>query len=945
MAGKRHLLLNGLQTVLNHYVWYRIFYTALFIISLLICLLGHGMTQPAQAKSTQCDTAEIDKFQGKNGHRERELLEACKESKDLPPQERAKVLRRLAIVSYDSIGSLAYDQLGRGDRKGKIAHIESLLKESIDIGEKLRDRSIVNDAQYAWAQISVSEVERINFHGVEAKDAITLYQQMNSAIDLLHRTASNFDQLSPVYRLQPQLAEVRLLINNLPEFYNILTIKITQLENDRLGKIKLQKKQTQLLKTPSLQAITSGEVKPLVLLELENITRIVTKKLLDSLQNIDLEFSGLEPSQSAISAHIYHAASLKRLKLLTKSMADFETERQRIFDIRQNEFKQKTSIKPISFKQQSNQANEPTQPMTYISFWPQELRETAQKYHVSSHKKAQDLLARSINMARTIQDARNPALTDKERATVKREELQAINALAALYEENGQFEVAASLIPETVLLEADALGSPEISGLLYGRVARSKLKQIKENKIKGNQITTEDVQAALALSEISIERIKLVRGDLLSLSPDLQYSYRDSIEPLYRDNIELQLLQAKPNLKTILERVESLKLAEIHNYFREPCIETKVSLDEFINQDFQDTVLIYTILLDESMEIIAKLPNRVKPDPKEAKEELRHYRTMEKQSEIEKASVEWKNEILNDSTSSKSQQLYDWIFLAQEVGPDQKLTDRTLESELIPLKRVPGQTTLIMVLDGVLRTVPIAALRNGESYLIDDFAIAVSPGLQLFEPKKIGKPKILFTGQKEFAALNLKPLPGSEVELKNLQKRIPPQGILSDAAGQKYKSLTLSSFGELVSKEPFNVVHLATHAEFSSDQEKTFIAMGSQKVSTEAFAEILSRRDRTRTEAIDLLILSACETATGDNRAALGLSGLAIRSGARSTLASLWPILDEEDITPKLLDDFYQNLFKHGKNKAQALREAQLSLKRDKLISRWAPYVIVGNWL
>jgi CHAT domain-containing protein len=935
MAGKRHLFLNGLQTVLNHQVWYRIFYTTLFIISLLICLLGHGITQPVQAKSTQCNTTEIDKFQGKNGHRERELLEACQESKDISPQERAKVLRRLAIVSYDRIGSLAYDHFGRGDRKGKLDRVESLLKESIDIGEKLPDQSIVSDAQYTWAQISVSEVERINFHGVEDKAAIAFYQQMKVAIDLLHRTENDLSQLSPVSRLQPQLTKVRLLINTLPKFYDILTIGTTESENLRLQKIKLLKKQPRS-KTPSFHPIGSSEFKPPTLLELETITGTVTKNLLDSLQKIDTEFSNLKPSQPALSAHIYHATSLKKLGLLTRSMADFDTERQRIFNVRQSESKGISPIKSAPSTKHTTQYNEPSQPLTYISFWSQDVREAAQNYHASSQKKAWNLLMRSIEMARKLQNSGN--LNDTERAAVKGDELQAINALATLHEEKQQFTEAASLISERILLEADALGSPEISGLLYGRVARSKLSQI-----KGKKAPIEEARAALALSDTSIKRIELVRGDLLSLSPDLQYNYRDSIEPLYRDNIELQLLQPQPNLKTILDRVESLKLAEIHNYFREPCIENKVSLDELIKQDFQDTALIYTVLLDESIEIIAKFPNKTNSGPNRG---LRHYRTMKKRSEIEQASVELNNKILNNSTSSKSRELYDWIFRAQEVGSDQKLTDRTLEDALTPLKQIPGKTTLIMVLDGVLRTVPIAALRSKESYLIDDFAIAISPGLQLFEPKQIGKPKILFAGQRNFKAFGLPDLKGSEVELKNLQKTILPQHILSDTEGEKYTPLTLPTFRDLVAKEPFNVVHLATHATFSSQQENTRIIMGNKEVGTEQFSEILNQRDRTRTEAIDLLILSACETAAGDDRAALGLSGLAIRSGARSTLASLWPISDAEDITPKLLDDFYQNLFKNGKNKAQALREAQLSLKRDgKLISRWAPYVIVGNWL
>jgi CHAT domain-containing protein len=936
MARKRHLLLNGLQIVL---VWHRIFYTALFIISLLICLLGNGMIQSMQAKSTQCNVTEIGKFRGKNGHRERELLEACKGNKDLLPQERAKILQRLAIVSYDGIGSLAYDQLSRGDRKGKLDRVESLLKESIDLGEKLLDQSIVNDARYTWAQISANEIERLNFGNLEKKspkDTVTFYQQLQATIALLRETEKHPTQ-SPIYDFQPKLGEARLLINHLPAFYEVLQAQISELETNRLDEI--QKKldnQANDSGRSKLLSINLNPPKPPELIELENITLEITRELFDILQKTDTTFPTLEPNQTSLALYIYHSTSLKKLNLVMKAMAAFETKRQEIFNTQQSEFQAQNNIKSISSRPTNIPANTPKQPV-YISFWSKQLRETAQNYYKIAPQRAAELLTRSISIARTIQTSNQPTLTSETRTALKREELQAINALATLYEENQQFAAAATLISDQILMEADALGSPEISGLLYGRAARLRLAQIK----KKQQSSPEDTKAALALSNTGIQRIELVRGDLLSLSPDLQYNYRDSVEPLYRENIELQLLQPEPNLKIILDRLESLKLAEIHNYFREPCIENKVNLDQLINQNFQNTALIYTVLLGDRLEIIAKLPDGQQTTNSNGG--LRHYRTEQKRLNIEAAANNLNKKILKGAVAppSESQDLYNWIFGAQQVGTNQRL-DKALE----PLMRSKGSSTLIMVLDGALRKIPIAALHDGKSYLLDNFAIAISPGLQLFEPKQISQPKILFAGQTEFDAFKLQSLKGSGVELKNLQKRIPPQGILSDAAGQKYKFLTLSSFSDLVAKEPFNVVHLATHAKFSSNQENTYIVMGNQKVGTEQFSEILSRRDRTRTEAIDLLILSACETAAGDDRAALGLSGLAIRSGARSTLASLWPIADETDVTPTLLDDFYQNLFKNGQNKAQSLRQSQLNLKRNgKPISKWAPFVIVGNWL
>jgi len=145
---------------------------------------------------------------------------------------------------------------------------------------------------------------------------------------------------------------------------------------------------------------------------------------------------------------------------------------------------------------------------------------------------------------------------------------------------------------------------------------------------------------------------------------------------------------------------------------------------------------------------------------------------------------------------------------------------------------------------------------------------------------------------------------------------------------------------------PFNVVHLATHGQFSSDADKTFILTWDDRIKVKQLSAILRDRDSAEATPLELLVLSACQTASGDKRAALGLAGVAVRSGARSTLATLWSVSDEAAST--LMPRFYQELTVPGTTKAQALQRAQLSLLKDprfQLPLYWAPFVLVGNWL
>ncbi|MEO1621801.1 MAG: CHAT domain-containing protein, partial [Cyanobacteria bacterium J06632_3] len=143
----------------------------------------------------------------------------------------------------------------------------------------------------------------------------------------------------------------------------------------------------------------------------------------------------------------------------------------------------------------------------------------------------------------------------------------------------------------------------------------------------------------------------------------------------------------------------------------------------------------------------------------------------------------------------------------------------------------------------------------------------------------------------------------------------------------------------------YPLVHIATHGQFGSTPEETFLVAWDQKINVREINHIL-RANLGDRAAIELLVLSACETASGDSQAALGLSGVAIKAGARSTMGTLWAVNDEA--TAFFTDAFYQALTQPGATRAEALRTAQLQLLADRHYAHplyWAPYILLGSWL
>lgn len=408
--------------------------------------------------------------------------------------------------------------------------------------------------------------------------------------------------------------------------------------------------------------------------------------------------------------------------------------------------------------------------------------------------------------------------------------------------------------------------------------------------------------------------LKFLRSDLVIVNKDLQYSFRETVEPIYREFVSL-LLENNPSqaqLKQALDIMESLQIAELDNFFQDACSQVKT---ENITQLSPDTAVLYPIILPDRLDLILSLPGQ----------DLKYYSNPIPQTELESTLRKIKNFLTNNRVTRRndyfplSQQLYD--LLIRKTEPD--LSKNNIK-------------TLAFVLDGSLRNVPMSILNDGQKYLIEKYAIAVSPGLKLLETRQLARVKLntLLGGiTDEIQGFNA--LPNVEIELEEIAKNISNEILLN-------QDFTYNHLQEIISNNSFPIIHLATHGEFSSQAQDTFILTYDGKINAKQLEDLLSSGKQN----VELLVLSACRTAAGDNRAALGLAGIAVRAGARSTVATLWYVDDKA--TSELMIEFYQQLQKPNITKAEALRQAQIKLLKNPESSHplyWAPYVLVGNWL
>ena len=454
---------------------------------------------------------------------------------------------------------------------------------------------------------------------------------------------------------------------------------------------------------------------------------------------------------------------------------------------------------------------------------------------------------------------------------------------------------------------------------------------------------------AIAAYNTAFATLQSLRGDLVSIDQEVQFTFRESVEPVYREYVDLLLRGeniSQDNLKRAREVIEALQLAELNDFFGNACLEAKPKkIDTVIKETSSPTAFFYAVILKDRLEVILALSGG---------KELQHYHTNKSQDEVKaiKETIKDLRTFLSNKTTAledvkkQSHKIYDWLI---------KKAQKQLETN--------GIQTLVFVLDGPLRNIPMAVLYNIETerYLVEDYAIAFTPGLQLLSPQPVKQVRLNgLTGgvseERETESINFgrtKPQDFTEIpfvkeELKKIRSVISSS--TETLLNEKFLKERLQN--ELNSAN-FNTVHLSTHGKFSSNIEDTYLLAWNELLKMEDLENLFQIKLANQSIPIELLVLSACQTAKGDERAILGMAGVAVKAGARSTLATLWPVFDES--TAEFMFLFYQQLTQNqaqNMTKAEALRQAQLKLWAQKKPGKrwnhpyyWAPFILLGNWL
>ncbi len=430
-------------------------------------------------------------------------------------------------------------------------------------------------------------------------------------------------------------------------------------------------------------------------------------------------------------------------------------------------------------------------------------------------------------------------------------------------------------------------------------------------------------EEAISAYRNSIHTLQSIRQEMLTCYGTPPVSFRESVEPIYFGFVDLLLQHAasiqkkeqiEPYLIEAREAVELLKVAELRDYFQDECMGAARLRITKLDIVSKTAVVIYPVVLADRTELLLSLPTG-----------LKRFSIPVRAGNLSQEITEFRQKLEKRTTREylpHAQKLYDWLI-------------RPLEAEL----KASTADTLVFVPDGPLRTVPMAALHDGKQFLISKYGIAITPGLNLTDPRPVKRQnvKVLSAGLSD-PVQGFPPLPSISNELRSIQGIYGGIQLLN----RNFRNSNLEK--ELKNKE-LTIMHIASHARFESDVRKSFLLTFDNKVTMDQLEQYVGLF-KFRDDPLELLTLSACETAVGDDRAALGLAGIAIKAGARSALATLWYIDDEA--SSDLVAEFYRQLRDPSISRAGALRRAQLRLLNDRGYehpSYWSPFVLINNWL
>jgi CHAT domain-containing protein/tetratricopeptide (TPR) repeat protein len=537
--------------------------------------------------------------------------------------------------------------------------------------------------------------------------------------------------------------------------------------------------------------------------------------------------------------------------------------------------------------------NQPNPDLPPTPIWQQKLQLATHLADLnSSNKVAVDLAQGLYNQAKSQQSPRRIA--------------QSGLVLSQLYLQSNQL----APVESTLNLSLNQARQSGDSGLIFA--AEWALAQFYERQGNSEQELTR-LRAAVSVAE-------QMRVTYLWTNSAIQNGFNTTVEPAYRKLFSTLLDQPNPDIAKSLQIFETLRQSQLESYLGCGRLGLQ-SLSNILSQQTEKPSLVYLIGSEKKLNIIFQAPNGSYSLHRAPVADVKsHLSSLLQNLQAEDARAIPESIIRRDSAP-----LYDLLI-------------RPYSSQ------IPDRGTIVFVLDNELQGLPLGTLHNGKKYLIEEHPIALSTP-QSRQPKRLGanQMQILVGGidqrSPSFESSGLNPLPGVGNEINAIQDIFRRHIILRNT------SFTAAALKQSAQRG-LPIIHIATHGVFAGEPDKTVLFSWDKAISVRQIQEVFRTAAKTSLESnLEMLVLTGCELARGDRDAGLGLAGIGIQSGARSTLASIWQVDDAS--TAPFVRSFYKAI-STGKTKAEALQLAQLDLMATAEYSHpcyWGGWLLLGSRL
>jgi CHAT domain-containing protein len=429
-------------------------------------------------------------------------------------------------------------------------------------------------------------------------------------------------------------------------------------------------------------------------------------------------------------------------------------------------------------------------------------------------------------------------------------------------------------------------------------------------------------EEALAAYQRALSSLKPIGYEYSVGEQGRHHSFEESVAPLFVQYEDALLRRASADrspertqqlLVRVRDTVEASHAAELQDYFRDDCVATARG-QRGPGAVPAETALVYPLSLPDRLELLVETAGG-----------LKRYRVPVK-AETLTNEVRTFRRLVQDRRSqdylSSAQTLYGWL-----IAP--------LQQDFL----AAGITTLVMVPEGPLRTIPIAALHDGRQFVVSRYAVATIPSMELTDPRPVPR------GKGTGLAMGLTESVAGTAAKPDRREELHAVNALYGGTSLVNSEFSVTSLEQQIKNHGLGIVHVASHSQLGPDVSQSFLQAYDGKISMDRLAQMVGLSQHRR-HPLELLTLSASETAVDDDRAALGLAGVAVKTGARSALASLW--VAEDQAAPELVAEFYRQLQDSTVSKAVALQRAQqkiLAQPGHSHPSLWASFLLISNWM